>query len=179
MLQCSIRTLIISVGLCAGWVVYSYRMFRSLAPTRSDFAIVAHCGIPRTQSAERHSDDRERSGFGSSYYCHVGRGKWIKTRYGIDPLIAAIGIVLIATFGALYRSSFLGWATRSATGTGTLLLVLFGLPVMLLGLQENHIEGTLTLDWAFRIVVLSAVGGTFMGLVGWYMFVNRFSANRE
>lgn len=76
-LQSAIRVLIILLGLCIGFVVYSYGMFHKLAPAWSDIAIVANCGV--SPSAGEQAADRARPEGDSSFFCQVAPGKWIKT----------------------------------------------------------------------------------------------------
>jgi len=172
-----IRLLVLLLGLCMGFLTYSYGMFHRLAPTWSDIATVAHCGVPANASVQ--ASDTARLESGGSFFCQISPGKWIKTPYGTAPLFLALGIALVSAVGALYRSSLLRWATRSARGLITLLLLLFGIPMTLLGLQLNLIEGTLTLGGALRIVFYAAFAGGAMGLFFWYILVRHSPSNRS
>lgn len=175
--QSSIRVLILLLGLCIGSVVYSYGMFHKFVPTWSDIATVANCGI--VPSADTESSKRARAEDGSSFFCQVTPGKWIKTPYGSSPLFLALGVAFISALVALHRTSFLKWATGTATGVVTLFLLLFGIPMMLLGLQLNFIEGTLTPDGVLHIGIYAALGGSIMGLLAWHIVVKNLRANRR
>lgn len=171
------RVLLVILGLCIGLVVYSYGMFHKLEPTWADIEIVANCGV--SPSAGEQAADRARIESDSAFLCQLAPSKWIKTPYGTSPLFLALGIALIAALAGIYRTSFLTRAMRTARGVVALFLVLFGIPMMLLGLQLNFIEGTLTLGGALRIAIYAALGGSAMGLLGWYMFVRPRPVNRD
>lgn len=176
-LQSAIRVLIVLFGLFLGFVVYSYGMFHKLTPNWSDIAVVENCGVSRSPGEQ--TGDRARLDGTSSLFCQVAPGKWIKTPYGTSPLLLAFGVVLIASLAAVYRTSALRRATRTARRVVALFLVLFGIPMMLLGLQFNFVEGTLTLSGVLRIIIYAALGGGIMGLLGWYMFVKPFRDNHH
>ena len=61
--------------------------------------------------------------------------------------------------------------TRSATETVLLFLLLFGVPMLLLGLHLNYVEGTLTVDWALHVAVYTLLITAAFGLFAWYTFV--------
>jgi hypothetical protein len=165
------RVLIIFLGLYVGFAVYSSAMFHKFTPTWSDIATVANCGIPT--NVQDGVGDKTRPTNGGAYFCRIAPGEWIRTPYGTGPICLAIGIILISALAAIRRSTFLRWATRSFAGVVTLFLLLFGVPMMLLGLQFDFITGTLTLDVALRTAILAALAGSIMGLFAWLILSQR------
>lgn len=123
--------------------------------------------------------DSARLGDSGSLFCEIAPGKWVKTPYGIGPLFLALGVIFISALAALHRSSFLQWAMRSAVGLVTLLLLLFGIPMMLLALQWNFIEGTLTLNGALHSAFDAVLAGSAMGLFFWFIVVKHLPSNRR
>jgi hypothetical protein len=86
-------------------------------------------------------------------------------------LFFALAIAFGCTMIALHRSSFLKRMTRSVTGTVLLFLLLFGIPILLLGLHLNYVEGTLTVDWALHVAFYTLLITAGFGLFAWYTFV--------
>jgi membrane associated rhomboid family serine protease len=108
--------------------------------------------------------------------CQVAPGQWTKTPYGNGPFFLALAIAFGSTMVALHRSSFLKVAISSPARTVTLFLLIFGIPMLLLGLHLNFVEGTLTLDWAFHVAVYTLLIGAATGLLMWYFLVRPLRA---
>lgn len=167
------RVLVMALGILLGLGVYSYGMFHALLPTWSSIANVANCGI--SPGAPYQVVDTTL-GHNDSPLCQVAPGQWTKTPFGSGPFFLALAIAFGSALVALHRSSLLKVATSSAGGTVTLFLLTFGIPMVLLGLHLNFIEGTLTVDWAFHVIVYGFLGGAVAGLVMWYAVVRRLRA---
>ena len=172
--QNMIRVLVVVLGIVVGWGVYSYGMFRTLLPTWSNITDVANCGVSPDTAYQ--AVDTRMPGSSDLSLCQVAPGRWTETPYGNGPFFLALAIAFSSTMLALHRSSFLKLAISSAAGTVTLLLLIFGIPMLLLGLQLNFVEGTLTLDWAFHVAVYTLLIGVATGLVTWYILVRPLRA---
>ena len=166
--------LLVVLGILVGVGVYSYGMFRTLLPTRSNIADVAHCGV--APGVTYHAEQTTTLGSSDSPLCQVASGVWTKTPYGNAPLWVGLAIAFGSTMLALHRSSFLKSATISAPRTIMLFLLIFGIPMTLLHLHLNFIEGTLTSDWAVHVVFYSMLGGAAMGVFAWYFLVRPLRA---
>lgn len=161
-----VRVCVVLVGLLVGMGVYSYGMFHTLRPTGSDFSRVANCAQSSASKTEEplvpDSD---------SILCQIAPGKWIKSPYGNAPFFFAIAIVFGSALVALTRSAFVTWACGSALRFVALSVLLWGTPMTLLGLQENFVEGTLTLDWAVHVVIYSELIAAAGGVFVWYVVI--------
>jgi hypothetical protein len=166
-----IRLLILVVGILVALGVYSYGMFHTLLPEWSNIDDVANCGV--SHGAPYQAVDTTTFGAGDSPLCKVGPGQWTKTPYGDAPLFFALALAFGSAMVALHRSQFLRWATSSAHGTVALFVLIFGIPMTLLGLHLNFVEGTLTLDWALHVSAYALLIGAGAGLFAWYTLVRR------
>jgi hypothetical protein len=171
--QRTIRVLVLVLGILVGLGVYSYGMFHTLLPSWSNLANVGNCGV--SPGAPYQLVDT-RLGHNDSPLCQVAPGQWTKTPYRNGPFFLALAIAFGSTMVALHRSALLKLATSSAPGTVSLFLLIFGIPMVLLGLHLNFIEGTLTADWAAHVVVYGLVGGAVMGFIMWYILVRPLRA---
>ena len=169
-----IRVLAVGLGFLVGLGIYSYGMFHTLLPTWSNIADVMNCGI--SHGAPYQAYDARTLGQSDLPLCEVAPGRWTRTPYGNGPFFLALAVVFGSAMVALHRSSLLRLATSSAPGTVTLFLLIFGIPMMLFGLHFNFVEGTLTVDWAFHVVVYALLGGAATGLLMWYILVRRLRA---
>jgi hypothetical protein len=169
-----IRVLVVVLGILVGMGAYSYGMFHRLLPARANLADVMNCGIPPGASYQAY--DAQTLGQSDVPLCQVTPGRWTKTPYGNGPLFLGLAIAFGSVLAAIHRTLFLKWAASSARGTVTLFLVLFGVPMMLLGLHLNFVEGTLTLDWAFHVVFYTLFIGAVGGLLMWYTLVRPLRA---
>jgi hypothetical protein len=156
-------------GILVASAVYSYGMFHTLLPTASNFADVGNCGV--SPGAAYQPVDTTSPGAGDLPLCEVASGEWTMTPYGDGPLFLSLAIAFGCTMVAIHRSLFLKRMTRSATGTVLLFLLLFGIPMLLLGLHLNYVEGTLTVDWALHVAVYTFLITAGFGLFAWYTFV--------
>jgi len=172
--QTTIRMLVVALGLLVGLGIYSYGMFHTLLPTWSNIADVANCGV--SPGAAYQTVDTRVPGSSDLPLCQVAPGQWTKTPYGNGPFFLALAIAFGFTMVALHRSSFLKAAISSAARTVTLFLLIFGIPMLLLGLQLNFVEGTLTPDWAFHVAVYTLLIGAATGLLMWYILVRPLRA---
>jgi hypothetical protein len=166
-----LRVLVVVIGILVGWCIYSYGMFHRLIPAASDFADAVNCGV--LPGAPYHVEAIPASGQSDLLLCQVAPGRWTRTPYGNGPFFLALAIAFGSAMVALHRSTFLKWATTSAGGAATLFLLIFGIPMTLLGLQLNLVEGTLTADWALHVVLYCMPLGAVVGLVMWYTLIRR------
>jgi hypothetical protein len=169
-----IRALVVVFGILVGLGIYSYGMFHTLLPAWSNIDDVANCGV--SHGAPYQAGDTTTLGVADSPLCEVAPGRWTKTPYGDAPLFLALAIAFGSALVALHRSPFLKWATSSARGTVALFLLIFGIPMTLLGLHLNFVEGTLTLDWALHVTVYALLIGAGTGLLTWYTLIRRLRA---
>ena len=168
-----IRLLVIAFGILLGLGVYSYGMFHTLLPTWPSIANVANCGLsPGTP----YQVVDTTLGQYDSPLCQVAPGQWIKTPFGNGPFFLALTLAFASIMVALLRGSLLKVATSSAMSTVTLFVLLFGIPMVLLGLHLNFIEGTLTVDWALHVIVYGLLVGAAMGLLMWYTLIRGLRA---
>jgi hypothetical protein len=63
------------------------------------------------------------------------------------------------------RSKFFTWCGSSLIGHVALFEIGFSIAMGILAVLVNYAEGTLTLAWAWHIVLVSAVGGAAMAVV--------------
>jgi hypothetical protein len=168
-----IRALVITLGILVGLGIYSYGMFHTLLPTWPNIEDVANCGVP--PGATPQADHASTLG-GTDPLCQVAPGQWTKTPYGNAPLFVALAIAFGTTLMALHRSPFLKWASSSALGASTLFLLIFGVPMTLLGLHLNYVEGTLTADWALHVTAYALLIGAAGGLLMWYTLIRGLRA---
>lgn len=164
-----IRVLLVVIGILVALGVYSYDMFHTLLPTRSNFVDVANCGVP--PGAAYQAVDIRLPGSRDLPLCQMASGEWTKTPYGDRPLYLALAIAFGCTMVALHRSSFMKRMTRSAARTVFLFLLLFGIPMLLLGLHLNYVEGTLTVNWGLHVAFYTLLITAGFGLFAWYAFV--------
>ena len=172
--QGMIRALVAVLGILVGLGVYSYGMFHTLLPAPSKIIDVANCGV--SPGASYQTVDTRAPGSSDLPLCQVAPGQWTKTPYRNGPFFLALAIAFGSTMVALNRTSLLKVATSSAPRTVTLFLLIFGIPTVLLGLQLNLIEGTLTADWALHVVIYGLLTGAVMGLLTWYTVVRPLRA---
>lgn len=145
-----IRVLVALIGILVGWSVYAYGMFHTLQPTRAHFANVANCGV--SPDIGRNTRPITLGDEGGTL-CQVTPGKWTKSPYNNGPFSLGLAIAFLTVLFAL--APFLRWATGSIWRFGVLGLLLWGIPMTLLGRQMNFVEGTLTPHWALRVVIYS------------------------
>jgi hypothetical protein len=163
-----IRGPVVVVGIAVGLGVYSYGMFHTLLPTSANLADVGNCGV--SPGAAYQAVDTRLPDAGDLPLCQVASGEWTKTPYGNGPLFLGLAIAFGCAMVAIHRSSFLKRMTRSATRTVFLFLLVFGVPMLLLGLHLIYVEGTLTLDWALHAAVYTLVLTAVFGLFARYTF---------
>jgi hypothetical protein len=161
----TIRVLVALTGVLAGWSVYSYGMFHTLHPTWVHFADVASCGM--SPDVGLHSTPAITLGDEGGTLCQVAPGKWRKSPYNNDPFFLGLAIAFLTALIAL--APFVRWATGSAWKFGVLGFLLWGIPMTLLGLQLNFVEGTLTPDWALHVVVYSELIAAIGSVLGYPM----------
>jgi hypothetical protein len=166
-----IRLLVVALGILFGLGIYSYGMFHTLLPAWSNFVNVANCGV--IKGATYAAVDTTVSGATDLPLCQVEPGRWTITPYGDAPMFFALAMAFLSTMIALHRSTFLRWAISSARGTILLFSIVFGIPMTLLGLHLNFVEGTLTLDWAIHVVLYTLLISAASGLVAWYTMIRR------
>lgn len=170
----TIRVLVATIGVLGGWSLYSYGTFHTVFPRSRDFANVANCGTyPHTDT---NSAPAITLGQEDATLCQVAPGKWTESPYGNDPFFIGIGVAFITAMLAL--TPFLRWAIGSAWRFGVVSGVLWGIPMVLLGLQLNLVEGTLTLDWALHIVLYAEGIAVIGGLLA-YPMLGRFLLERK
>jgi hypothetical protein len=169
------RLLIVVLGMLLGLGFYSFGMFHTLLPAWSNIADVADCGVLKDAAYE--AVDTTVSGATDLPLCQVEPGRWKITPYRDAPVFFALAIVFLSSMIAIHSSPFLKWAVSSARGTIVLSLFVFGIPMMLLGLHLNFVEGTLTLDWAMHIVLYTLLISAGFGLLAWYAMIRRLRNN--
>jgi hypothetical protein len=163
------RALVVVAGIVVGLGVYSYGMFHTFLPTWSNIADVANCGV--SPGVAYQVVDTKLPNSGNLPLCQLASGDWTKTPYGDGPLFLSLAIAFGCTIMAIHRSAFLKMTTRSVKGTVLLFLLLFGIPMLLLGLHLNYVEGTLTLDWALHVAAYTFLLTSVFGLFAWYTLV--------
>lgn len=130
------RVLLLIAGILFAGTFYSYSMFHSIIPTTVAISKVAMCrenGPP---------DDPD------PILCLDASGNWKPVPYKAWPMYAAIAILVASAAPLLVQSGYMKWASSSLKGHLTLWPFAFGIPMALLGLHLNFIEGTLTANWA-------------------------------
>jgi hypothetical protein len=70
-------------------------------------------------------------------------------------------------------------ASSSLMGHVALFESFFSLPLSLIFLRINYLEGTLTPLWALRVILVSAVGGVIPALVLWYTVTSPLVKRRK
>jgi hypothetical protein len=158
--------LLITGSLIAG-AVYSYSMFHSIIPTRVAISNVAMC---RENAAPDDADP---------FFCLDASGSWKPVAYNGLPMYAAIAILMVSAAPLLTRSGFKKWAVSSLKGHLALWPLVFGIPMILLGLHLNFIEGTLTADWAAHVVLYGAIISTILAVPIWYFVTKPLMARRK
>ena len=146
-----------------GWSVYSYGMFHTLHPTWAYFANVANCGV--SPGTGLHIRPAITLGDEGGTLCQVAPGKWTKSPYNNGPFSLGLAIAFLSLLIAL--APFLRWATGSPWRFGVLGLLLWGIPMTLLGLQMNFVEGTLTADWALHVMIYSVLIAAIGSAIGY------------
>ena len=146
-------------------------MFHTLLPAWSNFVNVANCGV--IKGATYAAVDTKVSGATDLPLCQVESGVWTITPYGDAPMLFALAMAFLSALIALHRSTFLRWAIGSARGTILLFSIVFGIPMTLLGLHLNFVEGTLTLGWAIHVVLYTLLISAASGLFAWYTMIRR------
>lgn len=161
----TLRVLIAFAGIFAGWSIYSYGMFHTLRPTWAQFADIANCGV----SADTRHQRTSPMTFGDpgGTLCQVAPGQWRKSPYSNDPFFLGLAVAFLTVLIALVP--FLRWAIGSVWRFGVLGMLLWGIPMTLLGLQMNFVEGTLTPDWAIHVVVYSELIAAIGSAIGYPM----------
>jgi uncharacterized membrane protein len=71
------------------------------------------------------------------------------------------------------------WAASSLKGHLTLWPIMFGIPLTLLGLHLNFIEGTLTFDWAAHVIGYCAIISLVAAIPFWYVFTQPLLRRRK
>lgn len=180
----TIRVLVLVAGLIVALGAYSYAMFHTLLPTASDLTDVADCGVRTFGDRARESASETPSVAGlDSPLCYSHARKWVQTPYGDAPIFLALVILLGSMVVASHRSQFLKWAARSPWGHQVLGQLAFGIPMTLLFLHLNYVEGTLTSDWAVHVVTIGIISGVVMGVLLWYTLtrplIARIAARRN
>ncbi|MBW8078260.1 MAG: hypothetical protein GJU76_09345 [Gallionella sp.] len=160
--------LVIIFGLVVGLGAYSYGMFHTLSPTASDLLNVAHCGQHAIAGGGGAVVNQGDAGDDKSALCYSPAHIWVRTSYSDGPIFLALAILFGSTLVGLHKSRFLKWAAKSGLGHQVLGQLLFGIPMTLLFLHLNFVEGTLTADWAGHVIAYGLVGGAVMGLILWY-----------
>jgi hypothetical protein len=166
-----IRLVMPVLGMLLGLGIYSYGMFHTLLPAWSNIVNVANCGVSAGTTYE--AVDTTTTGAGDLRLCQVEPGRWTITPYGDAPLFFALAVAFMSAMIALHRSPFLRWAISTAHGTIVLFLMVFGIPMALLGLHLNFVEGTLTLDWAVHVLAYTLLISVGFGLFMWYAMIRR------
>lgn len=162
------RVLVIAFGLVVGLGAYSYGMFHTLRPTASDLMNVAHCGQHASAGGGGGVGNRADADGEESILCYSPARIWVRTPYSDGPIFLALAILFGSTLVGLHKSRFLKWAAKSSSGHQALGQLFFGIPMTLLFLHLNFVEGTLTADWAAHVIAYGLVGGAVMGLILWY-----------
>jgi hypothetical protein len=160
-------TTLLIAGIVIAGAVYSYSMFRSIVPTRAAINNVAMC---RENAAPDDADP---------VLCLEASGSWKPVAYNGLPIYAAIAILMVSAAPLLTRSGFKGWAVSSLKGHFALWPLVFGIPMILLGLHLNFIEGTLTTDWAAHVVLYGAIASTVLAVPIWYFVTKPLMARRK
>jgi hypothetical protein len=165
----TIRVLVFVVGLLVGVGVYSYGTFHSLVPTKAEIQAVANCGETGGQEGGKSRENAAiRTDDGSSS-CLDSSGTWRVVPSNDAPFFLGLSIAFVSALFSLHRTRWGKWASSSRLGHLTFGFLLFGIPMSLLGLHLNLVEGTLTLNWGIHVVVYAVVIGTLTGLVVWYI----------
>ena len=167
--QFMIRALVISFGVFVGLGVYSYGMFNTLRPTVPDLLNVAQCGQHATAGGGGGVVSQADAGDDESILCYSPAHIWVRTPYSDGPIFLALAILFGSALVGLHKSRFLRWAAKSGLGHQALAQLFFGIPMTLLFLHLNFVEGTLTADWAGHVIAYGLVGGAVMGLILWYV----------
>jgi hypothetical protein len=154
-------------GIFIAGAVYSYSMFHSIIPTRVAISNVAMC---RENAAPNDPDP---------FLCLDASGTWKPVPYNAVPIFAVIAILMVSVAPLLARSGFKKWAVSSLKGHLTLWPLALGIPMTLLGLHLNFIEGTLTADWAAHVVMYSAIISTIAAVPIWYFVTKPVMARRK
>ena len=160
-------TMLLIAGIVIAGAVYSYSMFHSIVPTRAAINNVATC---RENAAPDDADP---------VLCLEASGSWKPVAYNGLPIYAAIAILMVSAAPLLTRSGFKRWAVSSLKGHLALWPLAFGIPMILLGLHLNFIEGTLTTDWAAHVVLYGAIASTVLALPIWYFVTKPLMARRK
>src|SRR6185437_440968 len=161
------RVLVITFGLVVGLGAYSYGMFHTLRPTAADLLNVAHCGQHATAGGGGGVEHQAVAGDEESISCYSPAHVWVRTSYSDGPIFLALAILFGSTLVGLHKSRFLKWAAKSSLGHQALGQLFFGIPMTLLFLHLNFVEGTLTAEWAGHVIAYGLVGGAVMGLILW------------
>lgn len=160
-------TMLLIAGILIAGAVYSYSMFHSVIPTR---AAINNVAMRRENAAPDDADP---------FLCLEASGSWKPVAYNGLPIYAAIAILMVSGAPLLTRSGFKKWAVSSLTGHLALWPLVFGIPMILLGLHLNFIEGTLTTDWAAHVVLYGAIASTVLAVPIWYFVTKPLMARRK
>jgi hypothetical protein len=160
-------TILFITGILIAGAVYSYGMFHSIIPTRLAISNVAMC---RENAAPDDADP---------FLCLEASGSWKPIAHNGLPVYAAIAILMVSAAPLLTRSGFKKWAVSSLKGQLTFWPPVFGIPMILLGLHLNFIEGTLSTDWAAHVVLYGAIISTVLAVPIWYFVTRPLMARRK
>lgn len=161
------RVLVLILGIVFAGFTYSAGTFHTLLPTRAAVESVASCQeAPNVTEAD-------------PMLCHAASGEWKAVAYSGWPIFATIMILMGSALPLLRYSGYLKWASSSLRGHLTMLPLLFGVPMTLLGLHLNFVEGTLTFDWAIRVVMYTLGLALLAGGGMWYTFTQSLIRRRS
>ena len=159
-------TMLLIIGILIAGAVYSYSMFHSIIPTRSEIRNVAMC---RENAAPDDPDP---------FLCLDASGSWKRVPYNALPIFAAIAILMVSAAPLLARSGCKKWVS-SLRGHLTLWPLVSGIPMTLLGLHLNFLGGTLTANWAAHVLIYTAIISTIAAVPMWYFLTKPLMARRK
>jgi hypothetical protein len=79
----------------------------------------------------------------------------------------------------MQRSKFISWASTSLSGHVALFEIVFGIPIAVLMIFLNYMEGTLTIGWAMWIVGSCAAISIILAIAIWTTISNGSRSDRR
>jgi hypothetical protein len=159
--------ILLIAGILIAAAFYSYSMFHLIIPTKAAISNVAMC------------DENVSPDDPSTFSCFDASGHWKPIPYNASPIIAAIAILMVSAFPLLAQSGVKTWSASPFKGHVTFWSFAFGIPMTLLGLHLNFIEGTLSADWAAHIIFYTALISILLTVPIWYLFTKPMMSRRR
>jgi hypothetical protein len=79
----------------------------------------------------------------------------------------------------MHIARFLKWGSTTLTGHLVLFQLIFSVPMYLLALYVNYLQGSLTLLWGFYTAFACAVIGSVFAVVFWFTISSGLIKKRE